>query len=154
MTEILHNAPAGAPSRGPRSLIFEVGSPESRCVEVGPLDVPMGSLDEMLGGRVRSHPVHLPHVTEVEIARHYSHLASMNFGVDNGMYPLGSCTMKYNPRLNEDACRLEGFAGLHPYQPAASAQGALELMVSLAESLAEVSGLPGVTLQPAAGAHG
>jgi glycine dehydrogenase subunit 2 len=154
VTEILRNAPAGAPSRGPRSLIFEAGSPESRCVEVGPLDVPTGSLDEMLGGRVRSHPAHLPHVTEVDIARHYSHLASMNFGIDNGMYPLGSCTMKYNPRLNEDACRLEGFAGLHPYQPAVSAQGALELMVSLAESLAEISGLPGVTLQPAAGAHG
>jgi glycine dehydrogenase subunit 2 len=154
VTETPRNAPAGAPSRGPRALIFETGSPESRCVDAAPLDVPAGSLDDMLGGRVRSHPAHLPHVTEVEIARHYSHLASMNFGVDSGTYPLGSCTMKYNPRLGEDACRFEGFAGLHPYQPVASVQGALELMVSLAESLAEVSGLPGVTLQPAAGAHG
>jgi glycine dehydrogenase subunit 2 len=86
--------------------------------------------------------------------RHYTHLASMNFGVDTGMYPLGSCTMKYNPRVNEDACRLPGFAGLHPYQPGRSVQGALRLMAELSEALAEVSGLPGVTLQPAAGAHG
>jgi glycine dehydrogenase subunit 2 len=107
-----------------------------------------------LAGQARSVPPHLPHVTEVEIARHYHHLASMNFGVDSGPYPLGSCTMKYNPRVNEDACRLEGFAGLHPYQPVATTQGALQLMVSLADALKEVSGLPGVTLQPAAGAHG
>jgi glycine dehydrogenase subunit 2 len=78
----------------------------------------------------------------------------MNFGVDSGMYPLGSCTMKYNPRINEDACRLPGFAGIHPYQPEGSVQGALELMVGLSDVLAEISGLPGVTLQPAAGAHG
>ncbi len=69
------------------------------------------ALDEALGGQARSHPAHLPHVTEVEIARHYGHLASMNFGVDSGTYPLGSCTMKYNPRLNEDACRLDGLRG-------------------------------------------
>jgi glycine dehydrogenase subunit 2 len=114
----------------------------------------MGSVDDLLGGRARKAPLTLPHVTELEIMRHYAHLASMNFGVDSGMYPLGSCTMKYNPRINEDACRLPGFAGLHPYQPEASAQGALELMVGLRDVLAEISGLPGVTLQPAAGAHG
>jgi glycine dehydrogenase subunit 2 len=146
--------PAAAPARGPRKLIFETGSPESVCIEAPALDVPAAPLDELLGGHVRSHPAHLPHVTEVEIARHYTHLASMNFGVDTGSYPLGSCTMKYNPRLNEDACRLEGFAGLHPYQPLSSAQGALGLMAGLSKALAEVSGLPAVTLQPAAGAHG
>jgi glycine dehydrogenase subunit 2 len=86
--------------------------------------------------------------------RHYGHLAEMNFGVDSGFYPLGSCTMKYNPRVNEDSVRYEGFSGLHPYQPIDTVQGALELMVGLAEALGEVSGLPGVTLQPAAGAHG
>ncbi len=96
----------------------------------------------------------LPHVTELEIMRHYAHLAEMNFGVDTGMYPLGSCTMKYNPRINEDACRLEGFAGAHPFQPVQSVQGALELMFELQRYLGEISGLPGVTLQPAAGAHG
>jgi len=114
----------------------------------------MGSMDEMLGGRTRTAELELPNVTELEIMRHYSHLASMNFGVDSGMYPLGSCTMKYNPRINEDACRLEGFAGLHPYQPEDTTQGALELMVGLSDALAEITGLPGVSLQPAAGAHG
>jgi len=114
----------------------------------------MGSLDEMLGGRTRTVTLDLPNVTELEIMRHYSHLASMNFGVDSGMYPLGSCTMKYNPRINEDACRLEGFAGLHPFQPEDTTQGALELMVGLSDALAEITGLPGVSLQPAAGAHG
>ena len=146
--------PKDAPVRGPRALIFETGSPESRCVEASVLDVPEISLDEALSGGVRTQPPALPHVTEVEIARHYHHLATMNFGVDSGPYPLGSCTMKYNPRLNEDACRLEGFAGLHPYQPLETIQGGLALMVGLADALAEITGLPGVTLQPAAGAHG
>ena len=150
MSDIDPRFPASAPSRGPRALIFETGSPESHCVVAPELDVPEVSLGA--AGRV-SAPA-LPHVTEVEIARHYHHLATMNFGVDSGSYPLGSCTMKYNPRLNEDACRLEGFAGLHPYQPVETLQGALGLMTGLAEALAEVSGLPGITLQPAAGAHG
>jgi glycine dehydrogenase subunit 2 len=154
VTEQLAHTPGGAPARGPRRLIFETGAPESRCVMPPDLDVPEVDLDTALDGATRAEPPVLPHVTEVEIARHYAHLASMNFGVDSGSYPLGSCTMKYNPRVNEDASRLEGFAGLHPYQPVKTVQGALELMVGLAEALAEVSGLPGVTLQPAAGAHG
>ena len=154
MTERLANTPAAAPLRGPRSLIFELGSPESRCVEAPAIDVPLGAIDDLLGGRARVDAPALPNVTEVEIMRHYAHLASMNFGVDTGMYPLGSCTMKYNPRINEDACRLPGFAGLHPYQPEETVQGALELMVGLSDALAEISGLPGITLQPAAGAHG
>jgi glycine dehydrogenase subunit 2 len=134
--------PASAPSRGPRALIFEIGSPESRCVEMPVLDVPEVPLDSALAGCARAQAPALPHVTEVEVARHYHHLATMNFGVDSGSYPLGSCTMKYNPRLNEDVCRLEGFAGLHPYQPVETIQGALGLMVGLADALAEVSGLP------------
>ena len=154
MTERLDHTPAVAPVRGPRALIFEVGSPESRCTEAPAIDVPLGKIDALLGGRARTAPPTLPNVTELEIMRHYAHLATMNFGVDSGMYPLGSCTMKYNPRINEDACRLPGFAGLHPYQPEETVQGALELMVGLADALGEISGLPGVTLQPAAGAHG
>jgi len=154
VTEQLPHAPAGGPTRGPRTLIFEVGSPESRCVEAAPLDVPMAPVDDLLGGFGRKTPPVLPNVTELEIMRHFSHLASMNFGVDTGMYPLGSCTMKYNPRINEVACRLAGFAGLHPYQPEETVQGALELMVGLSDALAEITGLPGVSLQPAAGAHG
>jgi glycine dehydrogenase subunit 2 len=153
VTERLANTPATAPSTGPRALIFETGTPGSRCFEAPPLDVPAGAGNASSPPR-RSVAPRLPRVSETEIARHYEHLASMNFGVDTGSYPLGSCTMKYNPRVSEDACRLEGFAGLHPLQPASTAQGALELMVSLADALAEVSGLPGVTLQPAAGAHG
>lgn len=155
MSEILANTPEGAPARGPREVIFEIGSPESACVLAPDLDVPELEIEaEGLSSFMRSTPPTLPHVTELEIMRHYSHLAEMNFGVDTGLYPLGSCTMKYNPRINEDACRLEGFAGLHPYQPTQTVQGALELMAGLADALAEVSGLPAVTLQPAAGAHG
>jgi glycine dehydrogenase subunit 2 len=154
VTEKLPHSPRSAPVRGPRTLIFDVGAEESRCVEAPPLDVPMGAVDQLLGGRVRTTPLVLPNVTELEIMRHYEHLASMNFGVDSGMYPLGSCTMKYNPRINEDVCRLTGFSGLHPYQSEDSVQGALKLMVGLSDMLAEISGLPGVTLQPAAGAHG
>ncbi|MBN2848181.1 MAG: aminomethyl-transferring glycine dehydrogenase subunit GcvPB, partial [Coriobacteriia bacterium] len=134
--------------------MFERGAPESRCVEAPPLDVPAVSLADALGGCVRTEPPVLPHVTEVDIARHYERLASANFGVDSGFYPLGSCTMKYNPKVDEWACRLPGFAGIHPYQPESTVQGALELMWGLQEALAEVAGLPAVTLQPAAGAHG
>lgn len=142
------------PKRGPRALIFELGAPESSCALPPELDVPDVDLDTALPGMRREVSPALPQVTEGEIMRHYSHLAEMNFGVDSGMYPLGSCTMKYNPRINEDVCRLEGFAGLHPYQPLQSVQGAMEVLVGLQDALAEVSGLAGVTLQPAAGAHG
>jgi glycine dehydrogenase subunit 2 len=150
----LEGTPESAPLKGPRSSIFDVGSPESTCVLAAEPDVPFEGLDSALGALVRTEAPVLPQVTELEIMRHYAHLAEMNFGVDSGFYPLGSCTMKYNPRINEDACRLEGFAGLHPYQPTHSAQGALALMVGLQEALGEVSGLPAVSLQPAAGAHG
>jgi glycine dehydrogenase subunit 2 len=154
VTERLEHSPAIAPVRGPRELIFELGSPESTCVLAPELDVPSVDLAQALGGQSRSEPPALAHVTELEIMRHYSHLADMNFGVDSGMYPLGSCTMKYNPRINEDVCRLDGFAGLHPYQPSSTTQGVLEALFGLQSSLAVISGLPGVTLQPAAGAHG
>ena len=140
--------------RRPRPLIFEKGGHESRCVEAPPLDVPEIDLDAALGGRVRSAPPMLPHVTEVEIARHYEALADSNFGVDTGFYPLGSCTMKYNPRVNEWAARLPGFALTHPYQPESSVQGLLSLLLDLQSALSKVAGLPAVTLQPAAGAHG
>ncbi len=137
-----------------RPLIFETGSPESRCVEAPVVDVPDVDLAVALGASARKKAPRLPHVTEVEIARHYEHLASVNFGVDSGFYPLGSCTMKYNPRIDEWACRLPGFAAIHPYQPAETVQGALGLMHGLQEALGEISGLPAVSLQPAAGAHG
>lgn len=131
-------------------LIFEQGSPESRCVVPPALDVP--GVD--LGAHGRTVSARLPHVTEVEIARHYERLAGVNFGVDSGFYPLGSCTMKYNPKIGEWACRLPGLAGVHPYQPEETVQGTLGFMWGLQEALAEIAGLPAVTLQPAAGAHG
>ncbi len=152
MTTSARNTPEREPLTG--TLIFERGAAESRCVEAPRLDVPAVPLAEVLGGRARATAPALPHVTEVDIARHYERLASANFGVDSGFYPLGSCTMKYNPKIDEWACRLPGFAGLHPYQPETTVQGALELMWGLQESLAEIAGLPAVTLQPAAGAHG
>ncbi|MCL2504402.1 MAG: aminomethyl-transferring glycine dehydrogenase subunit GcvPB [Coriobacteriia bacterium] len=150
----MSNHPRPPCSVGPQKSIFGLGTPGSSCVAVPEIDVPDIDLDALLGESRREGPPVLPHVTEVEVMRHYSHLAQMNFGVDSGFYPLGSCTMKYNPRINEDAARLEGFSGLHPYQPEKTVQGALRLMVELSEALAEISGLPGVTLQPAAGAHG
>jgi len=153
VTGKLSHTPTGAPSRGPRKTIFETGASGASCAGAPVLDVPEVDLTEALG-TPRTAALRLPDVSEVDIARHYTHLASMNFGVDTGSYPLGSCTMKYNPRINEDAARLSGFAGLHPYQPEETVQGALELMWNLQEALAEVSGLPAVTLQPAAGAHG
>jgi len=154
VTSNLAHTPGAAPKRGPRCTIFETGASGATCAGVPELDVPSVDLKTVLAGAARTAPLPLPDVSEVDIARHYTHLASMNFGVDTGSYPLGSCTMKYNPRINEDAARMAGFAGLHPYQPEETVQGALELMWGLQEALAEISGLPGVTLQPAAGAHG
>lgn len=136
------------------TLIFERGADDSRCLLPPALDVPAVSLNSVLGGHARRAVPALPHVTEGDIARHYERMSLANFGVDGGFYPLGSCTMKYNPKVNEWACRLPGFASLHPYQPESTAQGALELMWGLQEALAEVAGLPAVTLQPSAGAHG
>lgn len=91
---------------------------------------------------------------EVDVIRHYTELSRRNFGIDNGFYPLGSCTMKYNPKINEDVARLAGFAKIHPYQPADSIQGALEMLYTLQQDLAALTGMDEVTLQPAAGAHG
>ena len=96
----------------------------------------------------------LPEVTEFDVVRHYTNLSNKNFGVDTGFYPLGSCTMKYNPRINEEMSALPAFTGLHPEQPAESAQGALEVYYNLAASLSEISGLSAFTLNPYAGAHG
>jgi len=96
----------------------------------------------------------LPEVSEVDVVRHFTRMSTWNYSIDLGLYPLGSCTMKYNSRLNEKAARIDGFAGLHPLAPECESQGALELMYRLQEALAEITGLPGVSLQPAAGAQG
>jgi glycine dehydrogenase subunit 2 len=109
---------------------------------------------ELPDGLARSHPPRLPELSEPELVRHFTTLADRNFGVDTGFYPLGSCTMKHNPRVNERLASLPGFRDLHPYQEDEAAQGALELMWRLQEMLAEIAGLPAVTLQPAAGSQG
>jgi glycine dehydrogenase subunit 2 len=115
---------------------------------------PAGALDRIPQAALRATPPALPELSEPEVTRHYVNLSALNYSVDAGFYPLGSCTMKYNPKLNEWAARLAGFAGLHPMAPDAVAQGTLALLHELERMLAEISGMDAVTLQPAAGAHG
>ncbi len=115
---------------------------------------PKDALDRLPPAARRTNPPALPELNEPEVVRHYVNLSQLNFAVDTGFYPLGSCTMKFNPKLNEWAARLPGFAGLHPLAPDATAQGTLELLWELEEILAEISGMAAVTLQPAAGAQG
>jgi glycine dehydrogenase subunit 2 len=134
----------------PKPLIFERSRP-GRCAAVLPdLDVPLA---ELPAGLVRED-LPLPEVSEPDLVRHYTHLSQMNYAIDVGFYPLGSCTMKYNPKINEEMARLPGFAHLHPYQDEGMVQGALFLMYHLQEFLKEIGGFAGVSLQPAAGAHG
>ena len=115
---------------------------------------PAGALDRIPAAARRATPPALPELSEPEVVRHYVNLSHLNYSVDTGFYPLGSCTMKFNPKINEWAARLPGFAGLHPMAPDSTAQGTLQLLFELEELLAEISGMDAVTLQPAAGAHG
>src|SRR6266852_5099367 len=136
-------------------LIFEKGAPGRRAATMPAMDVPAESLESVIpAGMLRQEPAPLPEVSEIEIVRHYTHLSQRNFGVDTGFYPLGSCTMKYNPKLNEDMAVLPGFARIHPLQPDSTLQGAIQLIYELEEFLSEISGMARVTLQPSAGAHG
>lgn len=135
-------------------LIFERGSPGRSGASLPPLDVPPADARALYGPMARTEEAPLPEVSEPEVFRHYVRLSGQNFAIDKGFYPLGSCTMKYNPKVNEWAARLPGFAGLHPYAPEADLQGALELMYRLERELAEICGMDHVTLQPAAGAQG
>lgn len=135
-------------------LIFERGTQGRTGASLPEADVPEVDLEALLGPQYRSEPTPLPEVSEPEAFRHFVRLSQQNFAIDLGMYPLGSCTMKYNPKVNEWAARLGGFARLHPYAPEAMLQGALELMYRLERGLAEVCGMDRVSLQPAAGAQG
>jgi glycine dehydrogenase subunit 2 len=118
-------------------------------------DVPSRKVDVVLGaGLVRTRAPRIPNLSEGDVARHYTQLSKLNYGVDDGIYPLGSCTMKYNPKLNEDVARLPGLADVHPRADEALAQGSLRLLHDLSELLRKISGLAAVTLQPVAGAHG
>jgi len=131
-------------------LVYEISSPGRIGVNLPECDVPQTALPE---GYLRQN-LPLPEVSEVDLVRHYVRLSQLNYAVDKGFYPLGSCTMKYNPKVNEDAARMPGFTQTHPYQAPCTVQGNLFLMYQLQEFLKEISGFSGVSLQPAAGAHG
>ncbi len=132
-------------------LIYERSQPERRASTLPRIDLPVPQVPEDLR---RSRPPRLAELSEPELVRHFSELATRTFGIDTGFYPLGSCTMKHNPRVNERVVNLPGFRDLHPLQEEEAAQGALELMWRLQEVLAEIAGLPAVSLQPAAGSQG
>lgn len=135
-------------------LIFEISKEGRTGYSLPKNELSQYALSALPESLQRTTKAELPEVTEFDVVRHYTNLSNKNFGVDTGFYPLGSCTMKYNPRINEEICSLPSFTGLHPEQPAEYAQGALEVYYNLAASLAEVSGLSAFTLNPYAGAHG
>ncbi len=137
------------------TTIFERSRPGRRAFTTPALDVPERPLDQLIPPRLRrAQEARLPEVSEPEIVRHYNRLSKLNFDLDTGFYPLGSCTMKHNPKLHERVAALAGNARLHPLQHPDRAQGALELMWRLQDALAEIAGLPHVSLQPSAGSHG
>src|SRR3954469_6483660 len=135
-------------------LLFEKSSPGKAAFRLPPLDVPEVDTAQLLGTSERKDLGNLPEVSEIEIIRHFTRLSTWNYAIDLGMYPLGSCTMKYNPRVNEVVTRLDGLANGHPYQPEKISQGALRILKTLSECLIEITGMDAITLQPAAGAQG
>ena len=136
-------------------LIFEISKPGRKAYSLPALEVEKKPLSEYLPAQeLRTTPAELPEVSEVDLVRHFTRLSQLNHGVDIGFYPLGSCTMKYNPKINEEVANLPGFTDIHPYAPEETVQGALQLMYELQEYLAEIAGMDKVSLQPAAGAHG
>jgi len=136
-------------------LLFELSSPGKKGYQLPPLDVPAVDPITALGAaNTRAEIEDFPEVSEVDVIRHFTRLSTWNYAIDLGLYPLGSCTMKYNPRINEQAARVDGLAWIHPYQPDSLSQGAMEIMAELERCLAEITGMDAVTLQPSAGAHG
>ncbi|QEN09840.1 glycine dehydrogenase subunit 2 [Oceanispirochaeta crateris] len=133
------------------SSLWELSSPGRRVVQTPSSDVPKAELPAQLA---RKEDADLPEVSELDLIRHYTRLSTLNYSIDTRFYPLGSCTMKYNPRINEQTARMAGFAASHPYTPVQMVQGNLELMYSLQQGLGELSGFDSVSLQPAAGAQG
>lgn len=132
-------------------LIFDKSKAGRRCAVIPCRDVAAVCVPEKYRREVKAE---LPEVSEIDLVRHYTNLSRKSYGVDNGFYPLGSCTMKYNPKINEDAAELKGFTDIHPLQPESAVQGCLEVMHTLSECLCEITGMEAMTLQPAAGAHG
>ena len=141
--------------RKEQALLFELGAPGRRGCSLPRPDLPVKPVDELLPPQAqRQIPLVLPEISEGELVRHYTALSTRNHGVDSGFYPLGSCTMKYNPKVNEETVQLPGFAFLHPCQPEETVQGAMELLYRTESYLTEITGMDRVTFQPAAGAHG
>ena len=139
----------------PEKLIFEIGSKGQAGVSLPDLDVPEIPMEKMVPKKYqRKDFARLPEVSENEVVRHFINLSTHNHHVDKGFYPLGSCTMKYNPKINEETASLPGFSTIHPEQLGETTQGALELLSNMGEILCEISGLKAITLQPSAGAHG
>ncbi len=138
------------------SLIFERSHPGRVGFLLPPLDVDEIPLDEIIPAQFQREDdlAGMPEVTEVDVVRHFTRMSTWNYSIDLGMYPLGSCTMKYNSRLNEKVARIAGFANLHPLASEGESQGGLQVVYELQQHLAEITGLPGISLQPAAGAHG
>ncbi|HJN07191.1 MAG TPA: aminomethyl-transferring glycine dehydrogenase subunit GcvPB [Pirellulaceae bacterium] len=136
-------------------LLFELSQPGRRGARFPACDVPAQPIDALLpAAAISDAPPPLPELAEADVVRHFSNLSTLNMSVDTHFYPLGSCTMKYNPKRNERMASLPGMVALHPYQPEETLQGMLQLLFELQEMLGEISGLPAVSLQPAAGAHG
>lgn len=135
-------------------LVFERSRPGRRASTIPALDVPPAPAGAIPAALRRRAPPALPEVAEIELVRHYTRLSQRNFGIDLGFYPLGSCSMKYNPKVADEAAAMPGFRRLHPLQPEAQVQGALQLLVELEQALCAVTGMSAVTFQPAAGAHG
>jgi glycine dehydrogenase subunit 2 len=135
-------------------LIFEISRPGRSAANVSASDVPVVDVDHIIGRRYLRDDLDLPEVAEIDLVRHYTNLSRRNFGLDLGFYPLGSCTMKYNPKINENVAALPGFTGLHPDAPDTFARGNLALMYDMQKLLSGIFGMADFTLQPAAGAHG
>ncbi|MDT8280656.1 MAG: aminomethyl-transferring glycine dehydrogenase subunit GcvPB, partial [Erythrobacter sp.] len=151
----MHNGPAT--TTGNRALmleeplLFEIGRGDVTGVDLPAVDA---AGPTRLAGLTRSEPIGLVGLTEPEAVRHYTRLSRQNYGIDLGFFPLGSCTMKHNPRLNEKVARLPGFADVHPLAPQSTVQGALEVISQLGEWLCKLTGMPAVAMSPKAGAHG
>ncbi|NTU91355.1 MAG: aminomethyl-transferring glycine dehydrogenase subunit GcvPB [Chlorobiaceae bacterium] len=136
-------------------LIFDLSRSGRKGYSFSPLDIPARPAEEMLPSKfLRKEAAALPEIPESEVVRHFVRLSNLNYHVDKNMYPLGSCTMKYNPKINDYTCDLPGFSTLHPMQPETTVQGALQMMYELSGMLSEIAGMAAVSLQPAAGAHG
>ena len=137
------------------ALVFEQGSKGRKGYSLPRWDVEEVEASNLIPSHLlRKDLEGFPQLSEVDVVRHFTRLSQWNYGVDSGLYPLGSCTMKYNPKVNEEVARMSGFAHLHPYTPQDLSQGVLRMMVELQTFLAEVTGMDQATLQPAAGAHG